>query len=135
MSFQSDYTYGIQQQANLLSLFQKYFDDNLVSTPKKFDKYDYEGTNASYELKARKINYKTYPTTCIALDKVNPEHTKKQVYLFNFLDGTYYIEYDKNLFETFEVKDFRRWRQGFNDKEKPYLYIPIEKLKPLVDGV
>jgi hypothetical protein len=135
MSFQSDYSYGIQQQETLYPLFKKFFKDNLVSTPKKFDKYDYEGTTASYELKSRKINFKTYPTTCIASDKINPDHNKKQIYLFNFLDGTYYIEYDKELFDTFEVKEFRRFRQGVNDKEKPYVYIPIEKLTPLVDGV
>jgi hypothetical protein len=135
MSFQSDYSYGIQQQIALYPLFKKFFDDDLVSTPKKFDKYDYEGTTTSYELKSRKINFKTYPTTCIASDKINPNHTKKQIYLFNFLDGTYYIEYDKELFDTFEVKEFRRWRMGVDDKEKPYVYIPIEKLTPLIDGV
>jgi len=135
MSFQSDYAYGIQQQNSLYPLFKNFFDDDLVSTPKKFDKYDYEGTTASYELKSRKINFKTYPTTCIASDKINPNHTKRQIYLFNFLDGTYFIEYDKDLFDSFEVKEFRRWRKGVDDKEKPYVYIPIDKLIPLVDGV
>lgn len=134
MSFKSDYEYGTKQQAYLLDTFQNFFKDNLISTLSKFDKYDYEGDTTSYELKSRKVNHNTYPTTCIAQDKVNPTHNKKQIYLFNFLDGNYYIEYDKELFDSFEVKNFRRYRSGFNDKEKPYVYIPIEKLKPLVDG-
>jgi hypothetical protein len=135
MSFQADYAYGLQQQTALLPLLKKYFNDEITTTPKKYDKYDYEGVTTSYELKSRKVKYDTYPTTCIAIDKIDPFHTKKQVYLFNFLDGTYYIEYDKELFDTFEVKEFRRWRTGFNDKEKPYMYIPIEKLTLMVDGI
>ena len=132
MSFQSDYTYGIQQQKALYPIFKDYFNDDLVLTLNKFDKYDYEGKTTSYELKARKVLYKTYPTTCIASDKINPNHNKRQIYLFNFIDGTYYIEYDKDIFETFEVKDFKRFRQSFNDKEKPYIYIPIDKLTPII---
>jgi len=135
MTFQSDYAYGIQQQKKLYPLFKNFFDDNLISTPNKYDKYDYEGTTTSYELKARKINYETYSTTCIASDKINPKHNKHQTYLFNFLDGTYYIEYDKELFDTFDIKEFRRFRTGVNDKEKPYVYIPINKLTRIIDEV
>jgi hypothetical protein len=133
MSFFSDYSYGVQQQTALYPLFKEVFGEDLIITPKRYDKYDYESSTASYELKSRKINFKTYPTTCIGSDKINPNHTKKQIYLFNFLDGTYYIEYDKELFDTFEVKEFRRWRQKVCDKEKPYVYIPIEKLTPLTE--
>jgi hypothetical protein len=64
----------------------------------------------------------------VGLDKVK-ENMKKIIFLFNFIDGLYYIEYEKNLFDTFEKQPFRRFREGVNDKEKPYIYIPIEHLK------
>lgn len=128
MAFHRDYSNGIQHQLALLPKLESYFKDQLKATTGKFSKYDYEGITADYELKSRNNTYQFYPTTCIAMDKINPDHTKKQIYIFHFTDGTYYIEYDKELFATFYVKDFRRFRQGVNDKEKPYLYIPIEKL-------
>ena len=128
MAFYRDYSSGLRHQLALLPKLQTFFNDDVIITTDKFNKYDYEGKTASYELKARNNEYKTYPTTCIAQDKINPLHPKRQVYVFHFTDGTYFIEYEKDLFASFEVKPFRRWRTGVHDKEKPYVYIPIDKL-------
>jgi hypothetical protein len=128
MSFNRDYNKGLSYQIELLPTLESFFKDDIKETVGKYAKYDYEGNRAVYELKSRTNTYRCYPTTCIAMDKVDPDHKKKQVYLFHFTDGTYYIEYDEELFKTFEVKDFRRFREGVNDIQKPYLYIPIEKL-------
>ena len=130
--FLKDYTFGLQKQEALLPLLEGHFKDNLLPTLGRFAPYDYEGDTASYELKSRTNTYTAYPTTCIGQDKINPTHTKKQVYIFNYTDGTYFIEYSKELFETFEVKPFRRWRDDWKDKEKPYVYIPIDKLTRIV---
>ncbi len=127
--FQRDYQYGIQQQTALLPQLEAFFKDDLKETTNKFAKYDYEGKTTSYELKSRNNAKDTYPTTCLPADKICPSHQKKQVYLFNFTDGLYYITYDKELFDTFEKKPFRRYRMGVNDVEKPYLYIPVDSLK------
>jgi len=129
--FQRDYQFGIQQQTAIHPRLEEFFKDNLIPTINKFDPYDYEGTTASYELKSRTNKKDAYPTTCIGADKVNPTHHKKQIYIFNFTDGLYYIPYDADLFASFESKPFRRYRQGVKDKEKPYLYIPVEKLIPI----
>lgn len=118
---------GLANESRLLVHFESFFKDNLEKT-KRCNRYDYEGITGSYELKCRTNNYNTYPTTCIALDKINPNHTKKQIYIFNFIDGTYYIEYHKELFDNFEIKDFKRYRSYYNDIKKPYMYIPIEQL-------
>jgi len=128
MAFLRDYRFGLHQQEVLLPLLEQHFQDNLVPTIHNFCPYDYEGDSASYELKSRNNTYETYPTTCIAQDKIKEKHHKDQVYVFHFTDGTYYIKYNKEIFDAFEVKPFRRYRPGWNDKEKPYVYIPIEKL-------
>jgi len=128
-AFQKDYQYGIQQQTALLPQLEVFFKDDLKEAKSKFAKYDYEGTTTSYELKSRNNTKDAYLTTCLPSDKVCLSHMKKQVYLFNFTDGLYYIQYDKVLFDTFEKKPFRRYRSGVNDVEKPYLYIPVESLK------
>jgi hypothetical protein len=129
MAFNRDYQYGIQHQTALLPQLEAFFKDELKEATSKFAKYDYEGKTTSYELKSRTNKKDTYPTTCLPSDKICPSHQKKQVYLFNFTDGLYYIAYDKELFDTFEKKPFRRYRMGVNDKEKDYLYIPVDSLK------
>ena len=129
--YKKDYDFGTQKQEELLPKLEEFFKDSLTPTTGRYDAYDYEGTTASYELKSRNNASTTYPTTCIGQDKVNPNHPKKQVYLFHFTDGTYYIPYDKELFDTFEVKPFLRWRDAWKTKAKDYLYIPVENLIPI----
>ena len=130
--FQRDYQYGIKNQTDLLPKIQSFFGGNVKATVNKFDPYDYESDSASFELKSRTNKKDAYPTTCLPADKVKDAHTKEQIYLFNFTDGLYYIPYNKELFSTFECKPFRRYRVGVNDKEKDYLYIPVDKLIPIV---
>jgi len=128
MSFRRDYDFGIVIQSRFLPFYENFFKDNLKETPLKFAPYDYEGTKASYELKSRNNTYSKYPTTCIGTDKIKSDHHKDQVFIFHFTDGDYYIRYDKKLFDTFETKNFRRYRIGHRDVEKLYTYIPIECL-------
>lgn len=129
MSFQRDYQYGLKNQKELLPKLEAFFKDNMIATELTFAKYDYAGTTADYELKSRNNMLKTYPTTCIAQDKIQTDSDRRQVFIFHFLDGTYYIPYDKETFSTFEVKQFRRFRTGVRDKEKDYIYIPVELLQ------
>ena len=127
MAFQRDYQYGLKNQKELLPKLEAFFKDNMIATESTFAKYDYGGTTTDYELKSRNNMLNTYPTTCIAQDKIQTSD-RKQIFIFHFLDGTYYIPYDKETFSTFEVKQFRRFRTGVNDKLKDYVYIPIESL-------
>lgn len=127
MAFQRDYQYGLKNQKELLPKLEAFFKDNMIATESTFAKYDYVGTTTDYELKSRNNMLNTYPTTCIAQDKIQTSD-RKQIFIFHFLDGTYYIPYDKETFSTFEVKQFRRFRTGVNDKLKDYVYIPIESL-------
>ena len=127
MSFQRDYQYGLKNQKELLPKLEAFFKDNMIATESTFAKYDYVGTTTDYELKSRNNMLNTYPTTCIAQDKIQTSD-RKQIFIFHFLDGTYYIPYDKETFSTFEIKQFRRFRIGVNDKLKDYVYIPIESL-------
>jgi len=124
--FREELKNGLEIQEIVLPLIINYFKREIKHTQGRFNRYDYEDTNYNYELKSRTNNYKKYPTTLIGLDKVS----NNTIFLFYFTDGLYYIEYDKELFDTFEVKDFvRNPRLGKIDKPKKYIYIPIEYLK------
>lgn len=130
-SFKNDYAMGTKNEDKVLLQINSYFNDNIVKSSSKFSKYDYKGDEYYYELKTRNNNYKTYPTTLIPYNKIMKD--KKQIFLFDFKDGLYYIEYIPDVFNDFELKHFvRNQRIDYNDIMSMYYYIPIEKLKKIL---
>jgi len=126
MSYLSDIKFGFKNEKDTIHIIRLYFQDN-IQKMKRYDKYDFMGESCYYELKSRRNKYLDYPTTLIPSDKI--DDTKNIIFIFNFIDGLYYIKYNKEIFDTFEKKPFkRRQRIDYNDKEKDYYYIPIEAL-------
>lgn len=124
-----DCKYGNEKELIILPIINKYFNRNIIKLTDKYSKYDYEDAIYKYELKSRTNNYNKYPTTLIACDKLT---NNKIIFLFNFTDGLYYIEYDRKLFSKFDKKPFvRNYREGTTDIKKDYLFIPIEYLKKI----
>jgi hypothetical protein len=126
----NDCKFGNENEIIILPIIRKFFNRDIIKLEDKYNKYDYEDDIYKYELKARKNNYNKYPTTLIGSDKYDNKYhnNKKIIFLFNFTDGLYYIEYDKDKFNTFEKKPFVRIYRGVNDIKKDYLFIPIEHL-------
>jgi hypothetical protein len=130
-TFKEDYSFGIEQEDTILPIVSKYFNDDIVKSSCKNSKYDYIGTKNYYEVKSRKNKYDAFPTTLIGANKVFSDN---QIFIFNFLDGIYYIQYDEKSFEVFEKKPFtRNFRSGVVDKEQLYYFIPIDRLIKLDD--
>jgi len=129
MAFDWDYNFGREQEIVLLPRLNEFFKDDIKPTTDKFHKYDYEGNKYVYEMKSRTCKMEQYSTTLLPADKVIK--TKKQIFLFNFTDGLYYIEYDEEVWKDIEVASFRRFRIGVNDLEKPYYHIPTTLLKKI----
>jgi hypothetical protein len=128
MSFKKDYTLGLQKEDEVLPKIKNYFKREIQKTNNKFETYDFYDEKYTYELKSRNVKYETYPTTLIAKDKIR----KRIIFLFNFTDSLYYIKYKSKKFENFECKEFvRNKRSDYNDKQKEYIYIPIEYLKKI----
>jgi hypothetical protein len=127
-SFKNDYSFGTNNEDNVLEKITKHFNDGVIKkSVNKFSKYDYKGDKYYYELKSRNNNYKTYPTTLIPYNKIM--ENKQQYFLFDFKDGLYYIEYNKDVFSKFELNEFvRKQRIDYNDKKSLYYFIPIECL-------
>lgn len=132
-SFKEDYITGTQSEDKHLNIIGGAFNNTFIKQ-KKNSIFDFASDcNTVYvELKTRSNNYNAYPTTLIPANKVkvaeaNP--SKTYYFCFAFTDGLYYIEYSKEVFDTFECKPFRRrQRIDFNDKVAEYYYIPIDKL-------
>lgn len=122
--FRRDYEFGRVSEQTIKPILERYFDDELSDTA-SYSQYDWRGRKNVYELKTRRNAYNKYPTTMIGADKV----CDNAIFIFAFTDGIYYIPYDEEQFKEFVCQDFRRFRQGVRDVEKPYYYIPIECLR------
>lgn len=130
-SFKNDYQFGTQEEEKILNTINNYFKDNIKKVADKLCKYDFKGDNYIYELKSRNNKYETFPTTLIGKSKILKD--SKQIFLFNFTDGLYYIEYDKYIFDSFKLDYFCRFRRSdYKDEAQLYYFIPIESLRPII---
>jgi len=131
-SLSNDLNFGLGKEDEVLEKIKVFFEDDIKNTKElyndKYCKWDYEGsTGTKYEVKSRRNTINKYPTTIIPCHKfIN--NKDKYICLFNFLDGLTYIEYDDEVFKTFEVKDVMTRRSGIIDKPLPHFHIPISKL-------
>lgn len=122
--YHSCYKYGIENQKIVLPIIQNYFNRNIIEHTEQYSKYDFSDNEYNYELKSRKFNLNKYSTTMITLNKI--DKSKPLILLFKFTDKLTYIEYNEQLFKTFEIKDFSR--ANLRGDYKPHIYIPIEYL-------
>ena len=126
-TFKNDYLVGKTQEITVLEQINKFFEDDIKQSNDKYCSYDFIGTKYIYELKSRNNLMNAYPTTIIGGDKIIDD--RKQIFLFKFLDGLYYIKKNNKLFKTFVKEDFvRNKRSDFIDMKKQYIFIPVDKL-------
>lgn len=130
--FKKDLLFGKQAEKECFEKIKQHFKKDIEISKYEYSKYDFVSDDAYYELKSRNNAYNAYPTTIIARDKIIQDCTRKQYFIFNFTDGIYYIRYRPKRFKKFEVNNFRREDRGDIDKLKPYIFIPIEKLKKIL---
>ena len=125
-SFRVDLEYGLIRENNVLEKIRKYFNDDTISKTKdRFSKYDFESQTCKYELKSRKNTYRAYPTTIIPCNKIVDG---KLIFLFNFIEDLYFIEYDKETFDRFEKIEMRDYRAGRYGQTALHFAIPIDLL-------
>jgi hypothetical protein len=125
-----DYKFGTDNENILLPKLQTFFNDPTIKkTTYKSCPFDFEGDTGLYELKTRKCNLNRYNTTIFPENKFKFKPERNKVLVFSFLDGDYYLPYDKELFDTFE-KENRQFRfdRGNLDHPQPYIHIPVTKL-------
>jgi hypothetical protein len=124
--FEDSYKLGKKEELKVLPIINNYFKRDIKMYPERYAKYDFFDDKYQYELKTRTNTMNKYDTTMITSNKINND-TQSKILLFNYIDCIAYIEYDKDLFNTFEKKMFSR-AQLKND-EKEHTYIPVDKLK------
>ena len=124
----NEYNKGKLTEEKVKPLIMEYWKNkyNIKQSKNTFEKFDFFDTinKTVFELKGRFNSKLKYSTTMINIDKVN--NNNKTIFLFNFIDELCYIEYNEELFNKFEKKNFCRGRAG--DTDKLMFYIPITEL-------
>ena len=120
--------YGLINQKIVLKQINVYFNDgDIKETINPYCKYDFYGNNFIYELKSLRYSVNKYPTAIMNTSKLIQDD---MVFLFQYTEQNnktdlYYIQYDKELFKTFNT----RYIKPFNRINTSHIVdIPIELL-------
>jgi hypothetical protein len=124
--YHDDYLWGKEQENYTYPILKEYFKTDLKQYTSQYDDFDFYDDESDYEQKSRKNNYNAYSETMITLNKTQKATEKKIKLVFNFADGIYWIEYNEDLFKTFNRKLFSR--AEIKSDEKDHIYIPIHLL-------
>jgi hypothetical protein len=129
-----DYKFGSISENKNLPILAEFFKQSLIKDNYKFGTLDYYNEDKSLyiELKTRRISKTAYSTTVLSAKKIERMKTednanRKCIFVFEYTDGLFYIEYSDELFSTFRVGE-ELLKRGY--KEKVY-YIPIKELKEI----
>jgi hypothetical protein len=139
MSQAADLSYGISREVSLHNQIEELVGDSIERRGgmSVFD-YSNKAKTIYVELKSRRINHDQYPTALIGLNKVefcsNPE--VDYYFAYSYLDGIYYIKYDKDLFATFEVNtSYQRGdRADCHNRPSAIVYVPVKHLTKYEPG-
>jgi hypothetical protein len=131
----ADLKLGLDSEMKNKTTLETFFGCGLKKTG-KYDAMDWvdEANTVFIEMKTRRINHNAYPTALIGKNKVDfCEKSKATCYfVYVYLDGMFYIKYNKELFDTFECSDFQRgWREGGIPPTQLYYFIPYGHLSPI----
>ncbi len=127
-NYKQDNSFGLNEENLILPILEKYFKESISKSINKYEKWDGASETTLYEIKSRTNKHNAFNDTIIGANKIL-ETNKTQIFIFNFIDGIYYIKYDKSLFDTFPNSPFiRNQREDIVDTIKQYYYIPINKL-------
>jgi len=125
--FKIDEDFGKEQENKSEEYIKDYFKQATLKKLSRFNKFDFEGDTALFEVKTRRNNYNKYPSTMIGYNKILAcKKCEKDVYfIFQYIDGNYYYKYCKD--DSFEIKKGGRFDRGRVELDY-YCFIPIEKL-------
>tara|TARA_R110000868_G_scaffold102288_4_gene281732 strand:+ start:439 stop:921 length:483 start_codon:yes stop_codon:yes gene_type:complete len=126
-TFENDNKFGLSEEDLVLPILEEFFREKFIKSENEFCIYDSYNTDKQIEIKSRRNKYSDFSTTLIGVNKAINTN-KAQLFIFNFSDSIYYIQYEEDKFKSW-IKPFQRdSRKDFEDKAKDYFYIPIEEL-------
>lgn len=127
----ADLAFGLPKEDPVLDKLRKHFAEDIAKSSYQYCPHDGFSKTTEYEIKSRRNRYNQYPTTIVPVSKVRNMKRSRLVFVFNFTDGLYYAEYDKEKFAKYNIKmvEAVRKRNGVVGKTiEPHFEIPITDL-------
>lgn len=124
----SEYAYGRASENMLASLMMERF--GVLPSPDKYAHFDFESDVNIVELKTRRVLSTAYPDYMINGCKLTAARKsgKRAFFVYHFLDGTFYWEYDPTI--TLRT-DFNGRRDRGCDETQFMHYLPATLFKKL----
>ena len=99
----SDLVFGKLKEIEIKQILEQYFNTTLQTTS-KYNLIDFYNDDLYIELKSRRNTYSKFDTTIIGSNKIDYAKSlnKKVIFVFNFIDGLFFIEYSP-LFDSFDL--------------------------------
>lgn len=132
MSYKQDYAFGSASEERTQSKLEEFLQLKLIRRP-RYSTFDYDdGSTTFVELKTRRIPRSKYATAILGANKVKQAREnldKTYWFCYAYEDGLYGIQYDKDLFDTFETKPYQRsFRADTHDTLQECCFVPTDKL-------
>jgi len=124
----ADLAFGLPKEDPVLEKLRLHFEEEIAKSTYQYCPHDGFSKTTEYEIKSRRNRYNQYPTTIIPCSKIRNMKRDRLVFVFNFTDGLYYIEYNQEKFAKYEIKmvEAVRKRNGIVGRnEEPHFFIPI----------
>ena len=125
---ESEYAYGRASETMLASIMMKRF--GVLPSPDKYAHFDFESKDTIVELKTRRVLSTAYNDYMINGCKLTAARKsgKRAFFVFRFLDGVFYWEYDPSIkLRT----DFNGRRDRGCDERQFMHYLPASLFKPI----
>lgn len=125
--FEEDNKFGLLGEDLVLPILEDFFGEKFIKSQNEYCVYDSYNTDKHIEIKSRRNKYNAFSTTLIGVNKAINTN-KAQLFVFNFTDSIYYIQYEEDKFKSWIDQFQRGSRREFEKIPKNYFYIPIEEL-------
>lgn len=135
-SKRDDLLYGLSNEVKHIPTFNEFFGTTFTRQA-GYSVMDYVANNNTVylELKTRRITYNQYPTILVGQNKIDfcKDHSKTYYFAWAMNNGIYYIKYDKEVFDTFDVEvGFQRGdRSDCYDRPSDVVHVPMNLLTKL----
>jgi hypothetical protein len=137
LAVKDDVGFGTNNEQRHFGTIEKFLGCGIVKAPNAYATLDFWNDKKTIyaEMKSRRIYSTQYATSIIGknkLDACDADPTKQYYFFYVYLDGVFYIKYDKELFSTFEIVDYKRFdRSDRREVAKPHCFIPNKLLKKI----
>jgi hypothetical protein len=137
-SISEDLEMGFNNEQLALPRLERHLDTNLrVRGQYAVLDFSNQTENVFVELKSRRIPHNAYATTIITKNKVDvcADPNKRYYFAYLYTDGLYIIQYNKELFDTFERNEAyqRGFRTGATNNPQSIVYIPVNLLTKIAE--